>query len=698
MAKKVLIVGAGYAGIEAALTLNKKKKKDQIEITLIDKNPYHTLLTELHEVAGNRISEEGIRIPLSNIFKYTDVNVIMDEIKTFDFENNRVSSDKAVYEYDYLILAMGSSPNFFGISGLKEHAFTLWSFDDAVRIREHIKKCFILAAQEKDEEERKRLLTFVVAGAGFTGVEMIGELGIWVKSLCKEHKIPRDDVRLVIVDMLPRILNTLGENNSVKAHRYLEKKLKVKVMLNTRITGATENSLVYDGGVIDTKTIIWAAGVKACDDAENCAIDRANRQKRVKVDEYCRTENKNVYAVGDLGGLADENGYPYAAMVENAIQTAHGAAENILNEIRGKELKKVTVKFHGTMVSVGNYFCVSEIMGKSLPVWLSIMMKFMVNMHYLWEITGFRGVWRYLYHEVLERRQRKILVEKHWSTRVQAWWITPLRIFLGVMWLYEGIVKINDGWLTQPKLASFLGVVSSSTAGDATDVKSTATGVIEIQKDEIEAADAESAATAVEADAQSAATGTSNAPANENETSDAVSGATSSGSVTTRVDETPIIKIGIVNFYLGTESRIVEDGTTVSEQKTARIEFFHFGDFSLVPWFIDKVVLATDGLAMFFQVLVVIFEILIGLMFIGGAFTFIASIISLGMLMMFLSSTGLYEKSWWMLFASIATMGGAGRAFGLDYYLLPYLNNVWESFWKNRKVRLFFKGSLDRPE
>ena len=92
MAKKVLIVGAGYAGIEAALTLNKKKKRDNIEITLIDKNPYHTLLTELHEVAGNRISEEGIRIPLKSIFKYTDVNLVMDEITSFDFENNRVSS------------------------------------------------------------------------------------------------------------------------------------------------------------------------------------------------------------------------------------------------------------------------------------------------------------------------------------------------------------------------------------------------------------------------------------------------------------------------------------------------------------------------------------------------------------------------------------------------------------------------------
>jgi NADH dehydrogenase len=636
MAKKVIIVGAGYAGVEAALTLNKKKKRDEIEIILIDKNPYHTLLTELHEVAGNRISEEGIRIPLKRIFKYTDVKLVMDEITSFDFDNKRISSEKNTYEYDYLITAMGSSPNYFGIPGLEDHTFSLWSFDDAVRIREHIKQCFILASQEKDEEERKRLLTFVVSGAGFTGVEMIGELAIWVKSLCKQNIIDRKDVRLVIIDMLPRILNTLSEKTAAKAHKYLEQKLNVEVMLNTNITAATDHSIIYNGGEIQTRTIIWAAGIKACEDAEECDLERASRQNRIRVDEFCRTENHNVYAIGDLGGLSDEKGIPYAAMVENALQTAEGAAMNILNDIRGKEPEKVKVKFHGTMVSVGNYYCVSEIMGKSLPVWLSLVMKYLVNMHYLWEITGFSGVARYLYHEVLERRQRKIFLEKHWSTRVQAWWLTPLRLFLGGMWLYEGLVKAADGWFSSPKLASFLGMAS-----------------------------------------------------------DATSAASPTAAYVTKIDDVFRIKTGLINFFIETETRIA-GGEDIIAQHFARLEFFHFGDFNLVPWFLNNVVLANDGVAMFFQILVVVLEILVGLMLLGGALTFIGSFISLGLIIMFMSSTGLYEKSWWMLFASIATMGGAGRSFGLDYYLLPYLNNVWENFWKNRKFKLFFKGSIDR--
>lgn len=638
MLKKIVIIGAGYAGIEAALSLNKMKKREEIEVTLIDKNNYHTLLTELHEVAGNRVSEEAIRIPLNEIFDFTDVKVVCDEISTFDFDNNRVMSDSNEYAFDYLILAMGSKPNFYGIEGLEENAFSLWSFEDAVRIREHIKKCFTLASQEKNEKDRKKLLTFVVVGAGFTGVEMIGELAHWTRGLARQHGIDRKEVRLIIADMLPRVLNCLDEKNANKAHRYMEKKLGIEIMLNTSVANVTSEGFSIGDSFIDTKTLIWAAGITACDEVDCMKCCTVGRTKRLGVDEFCRTENSNVYAIGDISALLDENSVPYPAMVENAIQTADGAAKNIINSIRGKELEKVNVKIHGTMVSIGNYYAVSEIMGKILPVWLSIIMKYLVNIHYLWEITGFRGVGRYIYHEVLERKQRKLFLEKHWSARMQVWWLAPLRVFLGVMWLYEGIQKVTQGWLTSPKLASFLGLAS-----------------------------------------------------------DATSSASPAGAYVTRLDEIFSLDLKIFNFILGQESRLVE-GNTIASNLFTKLEILHIGNFNPIPWMLKNIVLATDGTAMFFQVLVVILEVLVGLMLIGGALTFIGSVISLGLMMMFITSTGIYEKSWWMIFASIATMGGAGRGFGLDYYIIPYITNVWDRFWKNRNLRLFFKGSLNKYE
>lgn len=151
MSKKIVIVGAGYAGIEAAIKLNKNGRKDDLEITIIDRNPYHTLLTEIHEVAGNRVGEDAVKIPLKNIFRNTkNVNLVIDNIESFDFETRAVKSNAREYPYDYLIMSIGSTPNYFGIHGLEEYGFPLWSVDDAFKIREHIERCFYEAETEKD--------------------------------------------------------------------------------------------------------------------------------------------------------------------------------------------------------------------------------------------------------------------------------------------------------------------------------------------------------------------------------------------------------------------------------------------------------------------------------------------------------------------------------------------------------------------
>lgn len=153
------------------------------------------------------------------------------------------------------------------------------------------------------------------------------------------------------------------------------------------------------------------------------------------------------------------------------------------------------------------------------------------------------------------------------------------------MWLYEGLVKAADGWFSSPKLASFLGMAS-----------------------------------------------------------DATSAASPTAAYVTKIDDVFRIKTGLINFFIETETRIA-GGEDIIAQHFARLEFFHFGDFNLVPWFLNNVVLANDGVAMFFQILVVVLEILVGLMLLGGALTFIGSLISLGLVIMFMSSTGLYEKA-----------------------------------------------------
>ena len=150
--KNILILGAGYGGVHVAKKLAKKyKKNNNVEITLIDKNPFHTLMTELHEVAGGRDHPESVQIELSKIFARTKVNVVTDLIEKVDTDNKTVKTTNGNYTYDYLVVGTGSEPAFFGVPGVKENGFTLWSFEDAMKIRHHVQKMFKLAAKERNE-------------------------------------------------------------------------------------------------------------------------------------------------------------------------------------------------------------------------------------------------------------------------------------------------------------------------------------------------------------------------------------------------------------------------------------------------------------------------------------------------------------------------------------------------------------------
>ncbi|NLC18016.1 MAG: FAD-dependent oxidoreductase, partial [Clostridiales bacterium] len=197
MGKRIVIVGAGYAGILTAKKLAKKfKKQKDVSITIIDKNPFHTMLTELHEVAANRVDEDSIKISLKKIFAGRNVNVKHDTVTAVDFDKKLVKGANESYEYDYLVLAAGSKPTFFGVTGADKYSFKLWSYEDAVTLRDHIQASFRKAMSEPNEEERRRLLTFWVVGAGFTGIEMIGELAEYVPILCEKFGIDRKEVSL----------------------------------------------------------------------------------------------------------------------------------------------------------------------------------------------------------------------------------------------------------------------------------------------------------------------------------------------------------------------------------------------------------------------------------------------------------------------------------------------------------------------
>ncbi len=159
----IVVIGAGYAGVLATKKLEKKLRKQgaagDTQITLIDRHPYHTMLTELHEVAACRVGEESVKLNLEQIFAGRKVNVVLDTVTGIQFEKNKVVGKNGAYSYDYLILAAGSKPTYFGVEGAEEHSYTLWSYDDAVRLRDRIHDCFRLAADETDDKTRRERLS-----------------------------------------------------------------------------------------------------------------------------------------------------------------------------------------------------------------------------------------------------------------------------------------------------------------------------------------------------------------------------------------------------------------------------------------------------------------------------------------------------------------------------------------------------------
>lgn len=402
IAKKVVVLGAGYGGISAAKALAKKCAHNRdVEIQVIEKNTYHTLLTELHEVAGGRVSPESVRIDLSRIFKSKKIQLINNKVLNIDFKEQKIYAEKQEYPYDYLIIATGSRPCFFGLDGIEDWGFKLWSYKEAVVLREHIYDSFYNAASVSSREQRKKMLSFVVAGGGFTGVEMAGELGEWKNKLCKKFSIDRDEVSIYLLEAQSRILNIFDEKLAGQCKKRLEK-LGVQVMTECGIQKTYREGIHLNDGNSLHGTLIWTAGIQGNPYIENMDI-QCDRRFRVEVNEHMQSlQHKNVFCVGDsISFLHEEK--PLPQIVETAVQSGEFVADNILRFIKEKPLKAFKPKYHGVLVSVGARYAVANLQGIKLKGLLATAMKHLVNIHYLHGIGPISLIFDYLNHEFVER-------------------------------------------------------------------------------------------------------------------------------------------------------------------------------------------------------------------------------------------------------------------------------------------------------
>jgi NADH dehydrogenase len=441
--KKIVVIGAGYAGVHAAKKLAKKyKRDDSVSITLIDRHNYHTMMTELHEVAAHRVEPEDKMFDLRRLFNKTKVKLVTDNVKHVDHDKKVITTEHGTYSYDYLVLGMGGEPNDFGTPGVKENGFTLWSMEDAIRLRRHLEEITAKAAMERDAAKRKAMLTFVVCGSGFTGIEMVGELIEWKERLAKDNKIDAEEISLYVVEAVPTILNMLDRTDADKAEAYLVKN-GVKILKSSPIVEVKPESIILKSGEeIPTYTLMWTAGVKANSDAKDFGIESA-RAGRLKVNEFMEAVGvKDTYVVGDLSYFEETEGKPTPQIVEAAEQTAGTAAHNIAAAISGGEKQAFKGKYHGVMVSIGGRYGVANLGGMRLSGWFANFMKHIVNLYYFMTIGSGYYFWQYIKHEIFHTKDKRNIFRDVTTRYGNVIWTFPLRLYLAWFWIAEGGAKI----------------------------------------------------------------------------------------------------------------------------------------------------------------------------------------------------------------------------------------------------------------
>jgi NADH dehydrogenase len=372
---RIIIIGAGFGGLYAARTLQDK----DVDVLLIDRRNYHTFTPLLYQVATMGLEAEQIAYPVRGIFR-ADSNVafMLGEVAGIDSTSKTVTvhtnGSTRQEAYDYLIVAAGSVTNFFGNAQSARNSFELKTLDDAVTLRNHILRQFERATWTRDEALRQRLTTLVVVGGGPTGLETGGALVELFDHVTRKESGDLKP-RIVLVEAQERLLTAFPDTLQGSAYRQLQS-LGVEVMLSGAVSEVTpERVRLTDGTIIPTETLIWSAGVKASPLADMLGVPLA-RGGRVPVTKMLEAVGlSDVYVVGDMAYLEDENGQAYPAMIPAAKQEGILAARNILRRMKGWQQQPFRFIDRGIMATIGRNRAVAYLFGRfkltGFPAWVA---------------------------------------------------------------------------------------------------------------------------------------------------------------------------------------------------------------------------------------------------------------------------------------------------------------------------------------
>ncbi|WP_347321340.1 NAD(P)/FAD-dependent oxidoreductase [Rossellomorea sp. RS05] len=388
---RVVVLGAGYAGLMTVTRLQKQLGTNDAEIILVNKNDYHYETTWLHEASAGTLHHDRVRYDIKGVVNTSKVNFLQASVEDIKVAEKKVVTDQGDVEYDYLVIGLGAEAETFGIQGLHEHAFTISNVNGARQIRDHIDLQF--ATYKAEGEINDERLTIVVGGAGFTGIEFLGELGNRVPELCKEYDIDQKKVRIVCVEAAPMILPGFDPELVKYARAALEKK-GVEFSIGTPLKEAREGSVLIaksEDEIEELKagTIVWAAGVRGSTLIEKSGIE--NMRARVKVNLDLRAPgHDDIFVLGDCSLMInEETERPYPPTAQIAMQQGETCARNIVALVHGKDqLENFKPDIKGTVCSLGEDDAIGVVYGKKLTGVKASFMKKVIDNRSLFMVGG----------------------------------------------------------------------------------------------------------------------------------------------------------------------------------------------------------------------------------------------------------------------------------------------------------------------
>ncbi len=406
---RVVIVGGGFGGLYAAVSL----RRAPVDVTLIDRRNFHLFQPLLYQVATGGLSPANIAAPLRAVLRrHRNARVLLAEVDNFDLAGRQVILHDGSVPYDSLIVAAGARHHYFGHPEWEQHAPGLKTIEDATEIRKRVLLAFELAERCTDPELRRNLLTFVVVGAGPTGVELAGAVGELARHTLRRNfrTIDPASAQVILVEGLDRVLSTYPPKLSAKAEKSLQR-LGVVVRKGTNVIDVQAHQVTVRCGdkteVIPTHTVLWGAGVDASGlarklaEGTGAAVDRAGRV--VVQPDLTLPGHPEVFVVGDMANYPHQTGKPLPGVAQVAMQQAKYAADLIVRRLHGKQPVPFVYKDLGSMATIGRAAAIADLGWLQLSGFLAWLAWLFIHLMYIITFENrllvlFQWSWSYFTH------------------------------------------------------------------------------------------------------------------------------------------------------------------------------------------------------------------------------------------------------------------------------------------------------------